>query len=154
MRLDASIHGCSLTSLVFCVLQDPSDHHHKLLPWQAFGEWGRSVKGPARQSSLHQPRCPERWEFSFCVCLCVWFTWLTLHVTTHKLINPNHLHGPNQESSHKPSALAIVRFIEVIMSVVCRKTWPVSASTTRYQNFSLKLAVIASSRSRQCDGSN
>lgn len=37
-RLDARIHGCSLTSLVFCVLQDPSDHHHKLLPWQAFGE--------------------------------------------------------------------------------------------------------------------
>lgn len=90
-----------------CVLQDPSDHHHELLPWQAFGEWRRSVKGPARQSSLHQPRCPKWWEssFSLCVCLCVWLTWLTLHVTTViKAHKPNHLHGPNQDSSRKPSA--------------------------------------------------
>lgn len=40
-----------------------------------------------------------------CVCVCVWLTWLTLHVTTViKTHKPNHLHGPNQDSSHKPSA--------------------------------------------------
>lgn len=39
------------------------------------------------------------------VCVCVWLTWLTLHVTTViKAHKPNHLHGPNQDSSRKPSA--------------------------------------------------
>lgn len=55
----------------FVYVQDSSDHHHKLLPRKAFGEWGGSVKGPERQSSLHQPRCPKWWESSFSLSLCL-----------------------------------------------------------------------------------
>lgn len=51
----------ALTSLFCMSSQDSSNHHHKLLPGKAPGEWGWPSERPERKSSLHQSWCTKWW---------------------------------------------------------------------------------------------
>lgn len=51
----------ALTSLFCMSSQDSSNHHHKLLPGKAPGEWGWPSERPERKSSLHQSGCTKWW---------------------------------------------------------------------------------------------
>lgn len=51
----------ALTSLFCMSSKDSSNHHHKLLPGKAPGEWGWPSERPERKSSLYQSWCTKWW---------------------------------------------------------------------------------------------